>query len=122
MNGRIAAKPLPVEPPRSKPRPVARIVCDAHQRRAVRNMERRFTGEFSAGEPVRAAALIRNDGTYPHKDIGEALVHPGDAGIVRESWRFLGEVYYTVEFMARSVFVILRGREMVRMRTPFDLA
>lgn len=106
----------------TKPRPVARIVCDAHRRRTVRNMERRFTGEFTAGEPVRAAALIKNDGMYPHKDIGEALVHPGDRGIVRESWRFLGEVYYTVEFMAQSVFVIMRGREMARMGTTFDVA
>jgi nitrogen fixation protein NifZ len=117
MSDQIAAKPRPV-----KPRPVARIVCDAHRRRTVRNMERRFTGEFAAGEPVRAAALIRNDGMYPHKDIGEALVHPGDTGIVRESWRFLGEGYYTVEFVARSVFVIMRGREMVRMGTGFDVA
>ena len=115
MSDRIAAKQLQI-----KPRPVARIVCDARRRRTVRNMERRFTGEFSAGEPVRAATLIRNDGMYPHKDIGEALVHPGDTGIVRESWRFLGEVYYTVEFMAKSVFVIMRGREMVRMGTAFD--
>ena len=122
MSGRIATKPLSAEPPSVKPRPVARIVCDARQRRAVRNVERRFTGEFSAGEPVCAAALIRNDGMYPHKDIGEALVHPGDAGIVRESWRFLGEVYYTVEFVARSVFVIMRDREMARIGTTFDPA
>ena len=119
MSGQAAAK-SPVEPRRARPRPVARIVCDAHQRRTVRNMERRFTGEFSVGEPVRAAALIRNDGMYPHKDIGEALVHPGDAGIVRESWRFLGEVYYTVEFVAQAVFVIMRGREMTRIVTAFD--
>ncbi|MBW7962592.1 nitrogen fixation protein NifZ [Bradyrhizobium sp. BR 10261] len=117
MSDRIATKRHPV-----KQRPVARIVCDAHQRRTVRNMERRFTGEFLPGEPVRAAALIRNDGMYPHKDIGEPLVHPGDAGVVRESWRFLGEVYYTVEFVARAVFVIMRGREMVRMGTAFDVA
>jgi nitrogen fixation protein NifZ len=122
MSGRIATKPLPAEPRSVKPRPVARIVCDARQRQAVRNVERRFADEFSPGEPVCAATLIRNDGMYPHKDIGEALVHPGDAGIVRESWRFLGEVYYTVEFMARSVYVIMRGREMVRMGTTFDAA
>jgi nitrogen fixation protein NifZ len=64
--------------------------------------------------------MIRNDGMYPHKDVGEALVYPGDTGIVRESWRFLGETYYTVEFMAHSVFVIMRGREMVRIGTAFD--
>nr|AWL98709.1 nitrogen fixation protein NifZ [Bradyrhizobium amphicarpaeae] len=83
-------------------------------------MERHLAGEFAVGEPVRALALIRNDGMYPHKDIGEALVHPGDAGVVRESWRFLGEVYYTVEFVAQSVFVIMRRREMMRMKTGFD--
>ncbi|SFI17510.1 nitrogen fixation protein NifZ [Bradyrhizobium sp. cf659] len=117
MSEHTTAKPLPV-----KLRPVARIVYDAHRRREVRNMERRFTGKFSAGEPVRAAALIRNDGTYPHKDIGEPLVYPGDTGVVRESWRFLGELYYTVEFAARSVFVIMREGEMVRMGTAFDVA
>ena len=117
MSEQIAAGPLP-----ARPRPVARIVCDARRRRTVRNMELRFTGEFSAGEPVRAVALIRNDGMYPHRDIGEALVHPGDTGVVRESWRFLGEIYYTVEFVARSVFVIMRGREMARMGTAFDVA
>lgn len=112
MSDRIAAKP----------RPVARILCDAHRRRTLRNMERRFTGEFSPGEPVRATAVIRNDGMYPHKDVGEPLVHPGDTGVVRESWRFLGEIYYTVEFVARSVFVIMRGHEMARMGTAFDAA
>ena len=106
----------------NRPRAVARIVCNAQRRRTVRNMERSVTGEFSAGEPVRALALIRNDGMYPHKDIGEPLVHPGDAGIVRESWRFLGEIYYTVEFVAQSVFVIMRGREMMRTGTAFDAA
>jgi nitrogen fixation protein NifZ len=112
MSGQIAAKP--------KPRPIARIVCDAGRRKTERNLETRFTGEFVAGEPIRALALIRNDGMYPHKDIGEALVHPGDAGVVRESWRFLGEMYYTVEFNARSVFVIMRGHEMTRMGTAFN--
>ena len=112
MSDRIAAKP----------RPVARIVCDAHRRRTLRNMERRFTGEFSPGEPVRTTAVIRNDGMYPHKDVGEPLVHPGDTGVVRESWRFLGEIYYTVEFVARSVVVIMRGHEMARMGTAFDAA
>ncbi|WP_454631855.1 nitrogen fixation protein NifZ [Bradyrhizobium cenepequi] len=105
----------------AKPRPIARIVCDAHVRKAVRSLEARAMGEFSVGEPIRSAALIKNDGMYPHKDIGEALVHPNDTGIVRESWHFLGEIYYTVEFIAQSVFVIMRGREMARMGTTVDV-
>ncbi len=105
----------------AKPRPMARIVCDAGRRKTVRSMETRFTGRFEVGEPIRSVAVIRNDGIYPHKDVGEALVHLGDTGVVRESWRFLGEVYYTVEIVARSVFVIMRGCEMTRMGTAFDV-
>ena len=116
MSELIATRPRAV-----KLRPVARIVCDVRRRRTLRNTEHRFSGEFSVGEPVRAAALIRNDGMYPHKDVGEPLVHPGDGGVVRESWRFLGEFYYTVEFTARSMFVIMRGREMVRIEATFDV-
>ncbi len=110
MTGHIAAKP----------KPVARVVCGANRRKTAQSLDGRFTGEFVAGEPIRSVALIRNDGMYPHKDIGEALVHPGDTGVVRESWRFLGELYYTVEFIALSVFVIMRGREMTRMGTAFE--
>jgi nitrogen fixation protein NifZ len=105
----------------AKKRPIARIVCDAGRRKTVRFMETRFTGRFETGEPIRSVAVIRNDGMYPHKDIGEALVHPGDTGVVRESWRFLGEIYYTVEFIAQPVFVIMRGCEMTRMGTAFDV-
>jgi nitrogen fixation protein NifZ len=68
--------------------------------------------EFRLGEAVRSLTPVRNDGVYPHKDIGEIVVHKGDAGIVRESWSFLGEIYYTVEFGARAAVVIMRGREM----------
>jgi nitrogen fixation protein NifZ len=114
MTGQIAVKP--------KPRPVARVVCDAGRRKTVRNMETRFTGRFEAGEPIRAVAVIKNDGMYPHKDIGEALVRAGDTGIIRESWRFLGETYYTVEFIAQSVFVIMRGCEMTRVGTAFHVS
>jgi len=70
--------------------------------------------QFEIGEEVRALTQVRNDGIYPHKDVGEILVYAGDAGIVRESWSFLGEIYYTVEFVARAVVVIMRGREMIR--------
>ena len=41
-------------------------------------------------------------------------MHGGDIGVVRESWSFLGEAYYTVEFFAHAAVVIMRGQEMVR--------
>lgn len=71
--------------------------------------------EFALGARVRAVAPVANDGTYPHKDIGEGVVQIGDLGVVRDRWSFLGEVYYTVEFPARAAVVIMRGREMARV-------
>ena len=41
-------------------------------------------------------------------------MHQGDAGIVRESWSFLGKIYYTVEFFTSAAVVIMRGREMAK--------
>jgi nitrogen fixation protein NifZ len=70
------------------------------------------------GEVVRALRPVRNDGVYPHKDIGELLVHQRDVGMVRERWSFLGEIYYTVEFAGRAAVVIMRGREMERRLPP----
>ncbi len=32
---------------------------------------------------------------HPHKDVGEPLVFAGDTGIVRQSRRFLRDLYYT---------------------------
>lgn len=70
--------------------------------------------KFAPGELVWSRARIRNDGTYPHRDIGEVLVVEDDLGCVREAWSFLGETFYTVEFFERAVVVTMRGREMVR--------
>lgn len=69
--------------------------------------------KFAPGELVWSRAHIRNDGTYPHRDIGDVLVVEDDLGCVREAWSFLGETFYTVEFFERAVVVIMRGREMV---------
>ncbi len=71
--------------------------------------------EFEPGAHVRAVTKVANDGTYPHKDIGEGVVQIGDLGVVRGRWSFLGEVYYTVEFPTRGAVVIMRGHEMARL-------
>jgi nitrogen fixation protein NifZ len=74
--------------------------------------------EFEVGETVRVLSLVRNDGLYPRKDIGEIVVQRGDAGRICESWSFLGEIYYTVKFAALSTVVIMRGNEMERGVPP----
>jgi len=99
----------------------ARIVSDVCLRKAGGRPEAHAGRQFRAGEWVRSVTLIKNDGMYPHKDIGEPLVYPGDTGTVQQSWRFLGDVYYTVEFVAHAVFVIMRGREMESVAERLDL-
>ena len=106
---------------RATPKPIARIVFDVRLRKAAGRTEADAGRQFRTGEWVRSVALITNDGVYPHKDIGEPLVYPGDTGIVQQSWRFLGDIYYTVEFMAHAVFVIMRGREMVSIAERVDM-
>ncbi|HTO61549.1 MAG TPA: nitrogen fixation protein NifZ [Bradyrhizobium sp.] len=98
---------------RARRETIGRIVHHAHLRQAARSSGSDRTRAFRAGEHVRSVALVKNDGMYPHREIGEGLVHSGDLGIVRECWCFLGDTYYTVEFVARAVVVIMRGREMV---------
>jgi nitrogen fixation protein NifZ len=93
------------------------VAYDARRRRIGRDPGVAGKREFRLGDAVRSLTQVKNDGIYPHKDIGETLVHPGDAGIVRERWSFLGEVYYTVEFVACAAAVIMRGREMARAAT-----
>ena len=100
--------------PAPRPATIGRVVHDARRRHVGRGPGAIGRREFKPGDAVRSLTQIINDGLYPHRDIGETLVHQGDAGIVRESWSFLGEVYYTVEFFTRAAFVIMRGREMAR--------
>ena len=92
----------------TRPATIRRVVHDGSRRRSGVAKAR----EFRVGDGVRSLTEVCNDGIYPHRDIGETLVFPGDAGVVRTRWSFLGEVYYTVEFGARAAVVIMRGREM----------
>jgi nitrogen fixation protein NifZ len=100
--------------PAPKPATIGRVVHDARRRRVRRGPSVVGKREFKSGDAVRSLTRIINDGLYPHWDVGEILVHQADAGIVRESWSFLGEIYYTVEFFTRAAVVIMRGPELAR--------
>lgn len=68
---------------------------------------------FMPGERVCATRHIRNDGTYPGKDIGASLVRKGDAGFVRDVGTFLQQFYiYAVEWIDRGIVVGMRTREL----------
>ena len=100
---------------REKPAVVGRVSHDARGRGVQQACGVVGTRRFKLGDKIRSLTQVSNDGTYPHRDLGELLVRQGDAGHVREDWSFLGEVYYTVEFASRAAVVIMRAKEMERV-------
>ena len=71
---------------------------------------------FDFGERVVSRYKVRNDGTYPGKDVGEVLVNKGDVGYVTSVGTFLQQFYiYAVEFVASGHRVGMRGREIVSL-------
>lgn len=68
---------------------------------------------FDIGQKVRSRKLIRNDGTFPGKDIGETLAKKGDVGYVISIGTFLQSSYiYAVHFMATGNIVGCRAKEL----------
>ena len=68
---------------------------------------------FRMGERVISRTVIRNDGTYNGKDIGEVLVNKGEIGFVRSIGTFLQQFYiYAVEFTASGHRVGMRAKEL----------
>ena len=68
---------------------------------------------FNYGEKVRAKRMIRNDGTYPGREIGDILVKKGEDGYVVSIGTFLQQFYiYGVEFVATGHRVGMKRREL----------
>ncbi len=71
---------------------------------------------FRYGERVRSLRMIRNDGTYPGKEIGEVLVCKGDEGFVSSIGTFLQQFYiYGVDFPASGHRVGMKRRELAAL-------
>ena len=65
------------------------------------------------GERVISRTVIRNDGTYNGKDIGEVLVNKGEIGFVTSIGTFLQQFYiYAVEFVDSGHRVGMRAKEL----------
>jgi len=78
---------------------------------------------FKPGERVRAKRLVKNDGTYPRKEIGEPLVHKGDTGYVRDIGTFLQMFYiYAVEWTERGTIVGMRAKELISIDRELEEA
>ena len=68
---------------------------------------------FEYGQKVKALKVVRNDGTYAGKDIGEVLVKKGDIGYVTSIGTFLQQFYiYGTEFFETGNRVGMRGKEL----------
>ncbi len=73
--------------------------------------------EFQYGEKVVCNRMVRNDGTFPGKEIGEVLVKKGEEGYVVTIGTFLQQFYiYGVEFLGSGYRVGMKRRELVRAR------
>jgi len=68
---------------------------------------------FDYGAKVKSIKVVRNDGTYQGKDIGEVLVKKGDIGYVTSIGTFLQQFYiYAVDFVDTGHRVGMRGKEL----------
>ena len=78
---------------------------------------------FNFGERVASRQQVRNDGTYPGREIGEILVRRGDIGYVSSIGTFLQQYYiYAVDFVDTGCIVGMKGRELVSLdRLPPEL-
>ena len=69
---------------------------------------------YLPGTKVVSRKHVKNDGTYPMKDIGEIIVRKGDVGYVRDIGTFLQQFYiYAVEWVDRGTIVGMRGKELI---------
>jgi len=76
---------------------------------------------FEMGNRVRLRKLIRNDGTFPGKDVGAHLAKKGDIGYVIGIGTYLQRAYvYSVHFLESNYVVgcLSRELELVEDRQP----
>jgi len=68
---------------------------------------------FAMGERVVSRTVVRNDGTYNGKDIGDVLVSKGEIGFITSIGTFLQQFYiYAVEFVDSGHRVGMRAKEL----------
>jgi len=68
---------------------------------------------FNYGDKVRSRKSVRNDGTFPGKEIGDILVKKGDEGYVVSIGTFLQQFYiYGVDFPSLGYRVGMKRKEL----------
>jgi nitrogen fixation protein NifZ len=75
--------------------------------------------KFKFGEKVKSKKVIRNDGTFNGRDIGDILVKKGEVGYVKSINTFLQQYYiYAVDFPDRGYAVGMKAREIESLDNP----
>ena len=65
---------------------------------------------------MRATKYVKNDGTYPRREIGDILVGKGDVGYIRDIGTFLQQFYiYAVEWVDRGTLSACAARNSVSL-------
>lgn len=68
---------------------------------------------FDMGQRVKVRKLIRNDGTFPGKDVGFHLAKKGDVGYIVGIGTYLQRSYvYSVHFLDSNYVVGCLSREL----------
>ena len=68
---------------------------------------------FEYGAKVRSRFMVRNDGTFAGKEIGDVLVKKGEIGYVISIGTFLQQFYiYGVEFLETGYRVGMKRKEL----------
>jgi nitrogen fixation protein NifZ len=68
---------------------------------------------FEYGQKVRSRKYVRNDGTFPGREVGDILVNKGDVGYVTSIGTFLQQFYiYGIDFYELGYRVGMRGKEL----------
>ena len=69
--------------------------------------------KFDYGQKVRSKKYVRNDGTFPGREVGDILVSKGDVGYVTSIGTFLQQFYiYGIDFYELGYRVGMRGKEL----------
>jgi nitrogen fixation protein NifZ len=69
--------------------------------------------KFDINQKVRLRKLIRNDGTFPGKEVGAHLAKKGDVGYIIAIGTYLQTAYiYSVHFLETNYVVGCLGKEL----------
>lgn len=77
--------------------------------------------KFQREQQVRVTRTVRNDGTFPGKEIGDLLVRRGSVGYVRDVGTYLqDQTIYAVHFFDDQVMVGCREEELQAADDPWN--